>query len=95
MSCLYIFAVYECILLFYSSVVKKDTAAEMAKKRELERQRLEKLSETSRLGRYRRRSRSRSRSYSRSPRYLLCCVFYNILCCIFGILVYIVSVLRY
>ncbi|KAF5769708.1 putative suppressor of white apricot domain-containing protein [Helianthus annuus] len=47
--------------------IKKDTAAEMAKKREQERQRLEKLAETSRLSRYRHRSRSRSRSYSRSP----------------------------
>lgn len=37
----------------------------MAKKREQERQRLEKLAETSRLGRY--GHRSRSRSYSRSP----------------------------
>ncbi|XP_025013922.1 CLK4-associating serine/arginine rich protein isoform X3 [Ricinus communis] len=45
--------------------IKKDTAAEMAKKREQERQRLEKLAETNRLSRYRRRSRSRS--YSRSP----------------------------
>ncbi|CAL5372948.1 unnamed protein product [Camellia sinensis] len=47
--------------------IKKDTAVEMAKKREQERQRLEKLAETSRLSRYRRHSRSRSRSYSRSP----------------------------
>ncbi|XWS33614.1 hypothetical protein CRYUN_Cryun22dG0098000 [Craigia yunnanensis] len=45
--------------------IKKDTAAEMAKKRELERQRLEKLAETSRLNRQ--RHHSRSRSYSRSP----------------------------
>ncbi|XP_020537237.1 CLK4-associating serine/arginine rich protein isoform X2 [Jatropha curcas] len=45
--------------------IKKDTAAEMAKKREQEHQRLEKLAETNRLSRYRRRSRSRS--YSRSP----------------------------
>ncbi|KAL2528533.1 Splicing factor [Forsythia ovata] len=45
--------------------IKKDTAIEMAKKREQERQRLEKLAETSRVSRYRRRSRSRS--YSRSP----------------------------
>ncbi|XP_050373365.1 uncharacterized protein LOC126790932 isoform X2 [Argentina anserina] len=45
--------------------IKKDTAAEMAKKREQERQRLEKLAETSRLSRPRRRSRSRS--YSPSP----------------------------
>ncbi|KAK6128975.1 hypothetical protein DH2020_037282 [Rehmannia glutinosa] len=48
--------------------IKKDTAIEMAKKREQERQRLEKLAETSRVNRY--RQRSRSRSYSRSPRYL-------------------------
>ncbi|XP_019242339.1 PREDICTED: serine/arginine repetitive matrix protein 2-like, partial [Nicotiana attenuata] len=46
--------------------IKKDTAVEMAKKREQEKQRLEKLAETSRVSRYRRRSRSRS--YSRSPR---------------------------
>ncbi|XP_076949904.1 uncharacterized protein LOC143622726 [Bidens hawaiensis] len=45
--------------------IKKDTAAEMAKKREQERQRLEKLAETNRLSRY--RHRSRSRSFSRSP----------------------------
>ncbi|XP_045817344.1 CLK4-associating serine/arginine rich protein [Trifolium pratense] len=45
--------------------IKKDTAAELAKKKEQERQRQEKLAETSRLSRYRRRSRSRS--YSRSP----------------------------
>ncbi|KAK4262294.1 hypothetical protein QN277_027874 [Acacia crassicarpa] len=45
--------------------IKRDTAAELAKKREQERQRLEKLAETSRLSRYRRRSRSRS--YSPSP----------------------------
>lgn len=45
--------------------VKKDTAAEMAKKREQERQRLKKLAETNRVSRY--RHRSRSRSYSRSP----------------------------
>uniref|UniRef100_A0A164UB95 Suppressor of white apricot N-terminal domain-containing protein n=2 Tax=Daucus carota subsp. sativus TaxID=79200 RepID=A0A164UB95_DAUCS len=45
--------------------IKKDTAVEMAKKREQDRQRLEKLAETNRLSRYRRRSRSRS--YSRSP----------------------------
>ncbi|KAI4314965.1 hypothetical protein L6164_027820 [Bauhinia variegata] len=51
--------------------IKKDTAAEIAKKREQERQRQEKLAEMSRLSRYRRRScsrsRSHSRSYSRSP----------------------------
>lgn len=47
--------------------IKKDTAVEIAKKREQDRQRLEKLAETNRLSRYRRRSRSRSRSYSRSP----------------------------
>ncbi|KAH9711885.1 DRY EERY domain-containing protein [Citrus sinensis] len=46
--------------------IKKDTAAEMAKKQEQERQRQEKLAETSRLSR-RRHSSSRSRSYSRSP----------------------------
>ncbi|XP_021677796.2 uncharacterized protein LOC110662929 isoform X2 [Hevea brasiliensis] len=45
--------------------IKKDTAAEIVKKREQERQRLEKLAETNRLCHYRRRSRSRS--YSRSP----------------------------
>lgn len=45
--------------------IKKDTAAESAKKREQERQRLEKLAETNRLSRSRRRSRSRS--FSRSP----------------------------
>ncbi|EXB54404.1 hypothetical protein L484_011067 [Morus notabilis] len=45
--------------------IKKDTAAEMAKKREQERQRLKKLAETNRVSRY--RHRSRSRSYSRSP----------------------------
>lgn len=49
----------------YAFAVKKDTATELAKKKEQERQRLEKLAETSRLSRYRRRSRSRS--YSRSP----------------------------
>ncbi|CAD6203933.1 unnamed protein product [Miscanthus lutarioriparius] len=42
--------------------IKKDTAAEIAKKREQERQRQEKLAE---VGRY--RHRSRSRSLSRSP----------------------------
>lgn len=47
--------------------IKKDSAVEMAKKREQERQRLEKLAETSRLSRCRRRSRSRSRSHSPSP----------------------------
>ncbi|KAF2295246.1 hypothetical protein GH714_032288 [Hevea brasiliensis] len=45
--------------------VLKKTAAEIVKKREQERQRLEKLAETNRLCHYRRRSRSRS--YSRSP----------------------------
>ncbi|CAA2995767.1 Hypothetical predicted protein [Olea europaea subsp. europaea] len=45
--------------------IKKDTAIEIAKKREQERQRLKKLAETSRVSRYRRRSHSRS--YSRSP----------------------------
>ncbi|KAL5714154.1 hypothetical protein ACHQM5_016153 [Ranunculus cassubicifolius] len=58
--------------------IKKDTAVEIAKKRELERQRQEKLAEMSRASRYRSRSRShspprrhrrsRSRSRSRSPR---------------------------
>ncbi|XP_075501354.1 uncharacterized protein LOC142539643 isoform X2 [Primulina tabacum] len=52
--------------------IKKDTAAEIAKKREQEKQRLEKLAETNRISRYQRQSRSRSRSrgrsYSRSPR---------------------------
>jgi hypothetical protein len=59
----------------FSFAVKKDTAAELAKKREQERQRQEKLAETSRLSRYRRRSRSRS--YSRSPpRYFIIpCIF--------------------
>jgi len=51
----------------FACAVKKDTAAELAKKREQERQRQEKLAETSRLSRYRRHSRSRSRSFSRSP----------------------------
>ncbi|CAM8907908.1 unnamed protein product [Rhodiola kirilowii] len=45
--------------------IKKDTAAEMAKKREQDKQRVEKLAETERLSRHRRRSRSRS--YSSSP----------------------------
>ncbi|CAI0430208.1 unnamed protein product [Linum tenue] len=45
--------------------IKKDTVAEMTKKKEQERQRMEKLAETSRISRYRRRSRSRS--HSRSP----------------------------
>ncbi|KAF9682394.1 hypothetical protein SADUNF_Sadunf05G0104500 [Salix dunnii] len=53
-----------------SCAVKKDTAAETAKKQEQERQRQAKLAETSQLGRY--RHRSRSQSYSNSPpRYLL------------------------
>jgi arginine/serine-rich splicing factor 16 len=52
--------------LLFVSTVKKDTAAETAKKREQERQRQEKLAE---VGRYRRRSRSRSPSRS-PPRYL-------------------------
>lgn len=49
--------------------IKKDTVVEMAKRREQERQRQEKLAETSRIAKYRRRSRSRSysRSRSRSP----------------------------
>ncbi|XP_042061128.1 CLK4-associating serine/arginine rich protein-like isoform X2 [Salvia splendens] len=46
--------------------IKKDTAVEMAKKREQEQQRLKKLAETTRLSRY--QHRSRSRSNSRSPR---------------------------
>ncbi|CAN4079662.1 unnamed protein product [Withania somnifera] len=46
--------------------IKKDTAIEIAKKREQEKQRLEKLAETRRVSRY--HLRSRSRSYSRSPR---------------------------
>ncbi|KAH9626625.1 hypothetical protein KSS87_001085 [Heliosperma pusillum] len=50
--------------------IKKDSAIETAKKREQDRQRMEKLAETSRLSRYRRRSRSRS--YSRSPRRQFC-----------------------
>ncbi|CAI0430044.1 unnamed protein product [Linum tenue] len=45
--------------------IKKDSVAEMTKKKEQERQRMEKLAETSRISRYRRRSRSRS--HSRSP----------------------------
>ncbi|KAJ6907527.1 hypothetical protein NC651_018059 [Populus alba x Populus x berolinensis] len=42
--------------------IKKDTATEMAKKREQERHRQEKLAETNQLSRYRHRSHSRSRS---------------------------------
>ncbi|GAV91814.1 hypothetical protein CFOL_v3_35200, partial [Cephalotus follicularis] len=49
--------------------IKKDTAVEMAKKREHERQRLEKLAETSRLSRNRRGSHSRNHSRSPSRRY--------------------------
>ncbi|XP_010269777.1 PREDICTED: CLK4-associating serine/arginine rich protein isoform X2 [Nelumbo nucifera] len=49
--------------------IKKDTAVEMAKKREQERQRLEKLAETSRVSRYRPRSGSRSQSRSPPRRY--------------------------
>uniref|UniRef100_A0A803KSC0 Suppressor of white apricot N-terminal domain-containing protein n=1 Tax=Chenopodium quinoa TaxID=63459 RepID=A0A803KSC0_CHEQI len=49
--------------------IKKDAAVVMAKKKEQEKQRLEKLAETSGLSRSRRRSRSRS--YSRSPRRIL------------------------
>ncbi|WOL02796.1 CLK4-associating serine/arginine rich protein [Canna indica] len=45
--------------------IRKDTAAEIAKKREQERQRQERLAEASRISRYSRRSRSRS--YSPSP----------------------------
>ncbi|XP_074581445.1 uncharacterized protein LOC141837969 [Curcuma longa] len=47
--------------------IRKDTAAEMAKRREQERQRQEKLAEASRISRYSRHSRSRSRSCSSSP----------------------------
>ncbi|KAE9466828.1 hypothetical protein C3L33_01245, partial [Rhododendron williamsianum] len=54
-----------CILVVKQPGIKKDTAVEMAKKKEQERQRNEKLAETSRLSRHRRRSHSRS--YSRSP----------------------------
>lgn len=60
------------ILLF---AVKKDTAVEMAKKREQERQRLEKLAETSRVSRYQRRSRSRSNS--QSPRFFSSSISYS------------------
>jgi hypothetical protein len=52
--------------LLFVSTVKKDTAAEIAKKREQERQRQEKLEE---VGRYRHRSNSRSLSPS-PPRYM-------------------------
>ncbi|KAL9378339.1 hypothetical protein Peur_029674 [Populus x canadensis] len=48
--------------------IKKDTATEMAKKREQERHRQEKLAETNQLSRYRRRSHSRSRSPPRRHR---------------------------
>ncbi|KAF8698680.1 hypothetical protein HU200_034929 [Digitaria exilis] len=48
--------------------IRKDTAAEIAKKREQERQRQEKLAE---VGRYRRRSRSRSLSRSPPSEHLL------------------------
>jgi splicing factor, arginine/serine-rich 16 len=54
------------IKLVFISTVRKDTAAEIAKKREQERQRQEKLAE---VGRYRRRSSSRSLSPS-PPRYM-------------------------
>ncbi|XP_042438578.1 CLK4-associating serine/arginine rich protein-like [Zingiber officinale] len=47
--------------------IRKDNAAEMAKRRELEKQRQEKLAEASRISRYSRHSRSRSRSCSSSP----------------------------
>lgn len=60
---------YGSIFCLCSSAVKKDTAAETAKKREQERQRQAKLAETNQLSRYRRRSRSRSYSNS-PPRYL-------------------------
>lgn len=63
----FIFGILTRCILAFVLAVKKDTAVEMAKKKEQERQRLEKLAETSRLGRYRRRSRSRSYSRSRSP----------------------------
>ncbi|KAE8655153.1 BTB/POZ domain-containing protein [Hibiscus syriacus] len=56
--------------------IKKDTAAEMDKKREQECQRLEKLAETSRLSCQ--RNRSRSRSYSRSPPRLYLEVFLSL-----------------
>ncbi|CAA7401593.1 unnamed protein product [Spirodela intermedia] len=48
--------------------IKKDAAADMVKRREQERQRQEKLAETSRVSRYRHRSRSTTRSRS-PPRY--------------------------
>lgn len=48
--------------------IKKDTATEMAKKREQERHRQEKLAETNQLSRYRHRSHSRSRSPPRRHR---------------------------
>ncbi|KAG9451000.1 hypothetical protein H6P81_010965 [Aristolochia fimbriata] len=49
--------------------IKKDSAAELVKKREQERQRQEKLAETSRLSRHRHHSCSRSRSCSPHRRY--------------------------
>lgn len=58
------------LLSAHGCSVKKDTAAETAKKREQERARQEKLEESRRdaaRSRYSRYSRSRSRSYSRSP----------------------------
>ncbi|KAH7427728.1 hypothetical protein KP509_10G057000 [Ceratopteris richardii] len=47
--------------------IKKDTVTELAKRREQERLRQEKLAETRRIAQHRRRSYSRSRSRSRSP----------------------------
>ncbi|MCO5607172.1 hypothetical protein L7F22_061365 [Adiantum nelumboides] len=47
--------------------IKKDTVTELAKRREQERLRQEKLAETRRIAQHRRRSRSRSHSRSRSP----------------------------
>lgn len=53
------------------AVVRKDSAVEMAKKKEQERQRREKITEASRTSRYRRHSHSSSRSPS-PPRYVYC-----------------------
>jgi len=77
--------------LFFSSAVKKDTATEMAKKREQERHRQEKLAETNQLSRYRRRSHSRSRS---PPRYLPCFISRN-LSSILYMLIHLCDCLRY
>eukprot|EP01018_Ginkgo_biloba_P031412 Gb_10093 [translate_table: standard] len=55
--------------------IKKDTVVELTKRREQERQRQEKLAETSRIAKYRHHSQSRSRSRSRSPvrkRFMFC-----------------------